>query len=211
MKSYIKEYCGDFNFNFVEHISSKLANILIDIDIYEAQKIIDGIIHHREKAIVTLTKDNLKYQCEFFEKHIYENCFFDIKLNGHSYLLFRKTLYGFTLIDTENLCEFYNYVPQAIKTSEESFIIVDAKQIGEFLVFDGCYWAYPYECFAYDFKSKLFVNISNYLGIASLDESMVKDNKLILNGRDSNGNDITKEITKDEILSIIFNNGCTEI
>ncbi len=211
MENYIKEYCGDFAFDFVEHISSKITDILIDIDIYEAQKTIDGIIHHREKAFVTLTKGSLNYQCELFEAHNYGNSFFEVMLNGHSYLLFRKTLYGFTLVDTETLCEFYNYVPQAINTGEESFIIVDVKQIEEFLAFDGCYWAYPYECFAYDFKSKLFVNVSNYLGIASLDESMVRDNKLILKGRDVDGNDIAKEITKEELATLISKNGNFEI
>ena len=153
----------------------------------------------------------MTYQCELFEEHNFENCFFEVLLNGHSYLLFRKTLYGFTLIDTESLCEFYNYIPQAIKTGEESFIITDVKQIGEIFVLDGCYWACPCECFAYDFKGKLFVNISNYLGIVSFDKSVVKDNRLILNGRDNNNNDVTKEITSEELESLISKNGKGEI
>lgn len=76
---------------------------------------------------------------------------------------------------------------------------------------EGCYWACPYECFAYDFKSKLFVNISNYLGIVSFDKSVVKDNRLILNGRDNNNNDVTKEITSEELESLISKNGKGEI
>ena len=211
MDNYIKKYCGDFEFDFVEHISSRIADISINIDAYEAQKTIDGIIHSREKAIVNLTKNNLKYQCELFEEHNFENTFFEVLLNGHSYLFFRKTLYGFTLIDTETLCEFYNYVPQAIKTGEESFIITDVKQIDDIFVLEGCYWACPYECFAYDFKSKLFVNASNYLGIISLDETAIKDNKLILYGIDNNNNDVTKEITSQELKSLISKNGKSEI
>ena len=211
MNNYIKEYCGDFDFAFAEHISLKFAKILIDIDVYEAQKTIDGIIHHREKALVNLTKNNLKYQCELFEEHNYENSFFEVMLNEHSYLLFRKTLYGFTLLDAETLCEFYNYVPQAIKTGEESFIITDVKQIGEIFVLDGCYWACPYQCFAYDFKSKLFANVSHYLGIVSLDDSTVKDNRLILNGRDNNNDGVTKEFTREELAKLISKNGLCEI
>ena len=211
MDNYIKKYCGDFDFAFAEHISLKFAKILIDIDVYEAQKTIDGIIHHREKALVNLTKNNLKYQCELFEEHDYENSFFEVMLNEHSYLLFRKTLYGFTLLDTETLCEFYHYVPQAIKTGEESFIITDVKQIGEIFVLGGCYWACPYQCFAYDFKSKLFVNVSHYLGIISLDDSTVKDNRLILNGRDNNNDGVTKEFTREELAKLISKNGLCEI
>ena len=211
MDNCIKKYCGDFEFDFVEHISSRIADISINIDAYEAQKNIDGIIHSREKALVNLTKNNLTYQCELFEEHNFENSFFEVMLNERSYLLFRKTLYGFTLIDTESLCEFYNYIPQAIKTGEESFIITDVKQIGEIFVLDGCYWACPYECFAYDFKSKLFVNASNYLGIISLDEIAIKDNKLILYGIDNNKNDVTKEITSQELKSLISKNGKSEI
>lgn len=56
MDNCIKKYCGDFEFDFVEHISSRIADISINIDAYEAQKTIDGIIHSREKAIVNLTK-----------------------------------------------------------------------------------------------------------------------------------------------------------
>ncbi|MBO5440163.1 MAG: hypothetical protein J6A53_05860 [Clostridia bacterium] len=211
MDNYIKEYCGNFEFDFVEHISSKIADISINIDAYEAQKNIDGIIHSREKALVNLTKNNLKYQCELFEEHNYENSFFKVMLNGHSYLFFRKTLYGFTLLDTETMCEFYNYVPQAIKTGEESFIITDVKQIGEIFVLDGCYWACPYQCFAYDFKSKLFVNVSHYLGIISLNDSTVKDNKLILNGRNSNNDGVTKEFMREELAKLISKNGLCEI
>ena len=211
MDNFKKEYCGDFEFTFVARASYKVADILIDIDVYEAQKNIDGIIHSREKAIVNLTKNNLKYQCELFEEHNFENAFFEVMLNERSYLLFRKTLYGFTLLDTETLCEFYNYVPQAIKTGEESFIITDVKQIDDIFVLEGCYWACPYECFAYDFKSKLFVNASNYLGIISLDETAIKDNKLILYGIDNNKNDVTKEITSQELKSLISKNGKGEI
>lgn len=210
MKNYIKDYCGDFQFNFIEHISKVISNISINIDVYEAQKTIDGIINHKEKALISLTKGNLKYNCELFDEHNYESCFFKIELSGRSYLLFRKTLYGFTLIDSEALLEFYDYTPKAIETNEESFIITDVKQIGDFLVFEGCYWGCPYECFAFDFNKKLFVNVSNYLGVSSLDKTEIKDNKLILTGT-SNNVSIAKEINQDEIATIIDKQGQAEI
>ena len=82
MDNFIKEYCGDFEFDFVEHISSKIADISINIDVYEAEKTIDGIIHSREKALVNLTKNDLKYQCELFEEHNFENSFFEGSQNA---------------------------------------------------------------------------------------------------------------------------------
>ena len=62
METYIKEYCGDFQFDFAEHISLEIADIFIDIDVYEAEKKIDGIMNHREKANVRFQKGSVKYE-----------------------------------------------------------------------------------------------------------------------------------------------------
>ena len=63
MDNYIKKYCGDFDFAFAEHISLKFAKILIDIDVYEAQKTIDGIFS--EKLYMALLCLILKHCVNF--------------------------------------------------------------------------------------------------------------------------------------------------
>ncbi len=206
METYIKEYCGDFQFDFIEHISLKIADISIDIDIYEAQKTIDGILNCREKANVIFRKDGAKYECELFEEHGYRNSFFEVRLKGRSCICFRKTLYGFTLLDTETLTEAYDYIPKAMLNGEESFIIADVKQLDDLLIFEGCYWAYPYECFVFDIDKKLFVNISKFLDIESTEEVKVLGNKLVLTDTDGKA----KEIVKEDIVNLIFQNGCAE-
>ena len=207
MEFYIKEYCGNFQFDYVEHISLEIADISIDIDVYEAEKIIDGIMHCRERANVIFRKNGAAYICELFEEHGYKNSFFEVNLKGCSYICFRKTLYGFTLLDTETLTETYNYIPKAMLNGEESFIIVDVKQLGDLLILEGCYWAYPYECFVFDIDKKLFVNISKFLNMESLEEASVNGNKLILTDTDG----VTKEISKEDIARLICENGCAEI
>ncbi len=207
METYIKEYCGDFQFDFVEHISLKIADISVDIDVYEAEKKIDGIMNHREKANVRFQKGSVKYECEFFEEHGYPNCFFEVHLRGRLYICFRKTLYGFTLLDAQTLTEVYEYVPKAMLKGEESFIITDVKQLDELLILEGCYWAYPYECFAFDMDEKRFFNVSEILNMDSLEEVKVNGNQLILTDIDEE----TKEITKEDIVNLICKNGCAEI
>ncbi len=215
IENYIEEYCDGFEFSQIEHFSQTVSGIDINIDIFEAWKEINGLEHHREKAFVTLTKGEKTYECMFYEEHSYEHSFFPVTLKGKSCLLFRKTLYGFTLLDTDTLTETYNYMPENIKNGEESFIITGVNQLGELLIFDGCYWAAPYECYVYDYEEKLFANVSTALGVDSLEEIRIKDGTLYLSGDvfsdDDESKSIQKTISVKELNRLISENGVKEI
>lgn len=215
MEKYIREYCEDFEFSQIEQLSQTISGIDIKIDIFEAWKEIDGLKHYREKALVTLTKGDKTYECNFYDEHSYGSSFFPVTINEKAYLLFRKTLYGFTLLDADTLTEAYNYIPENVKKGEESFIITGANQLGKLLIFDGCYWAAPYECYVYDYEKKLFANISTTFGIDSLEEIEVKDDTLYISGYafidDEESKTVEKIISAEELNIQISENGVKEI
>jgi len=215
MEEYIKGYCEDFEFSQTEQIFQTVSGIDINIDIFEAWKEINGLKHYREKAFVALTKGEKTYECVFYDEHNYKYLFFSVTIKEKSYLLFRKTLYGFTLLDTDTLTETYNYIPENIKNGEESFIITWLNQLGELLIFDGCYWAAPYECYVYDYEKKLFANVSTALGVDSLEEIEIKDDTLYLSGDvfsdDDESKRIQKTVSAKELDKLISENGVKEI
>lgn len=72
--------------------------------------------------------------------------------NGQDYLLFRKDLYGYALLNLETL-EEHNYFPSAVVEHDESFIVTDAHLFRDILILEGCFWACPYSCYLLDLKT----------------------------------------------------------
>ena len=203
---YILEYSENYVFNFSEHISKNIFDVEIEIDIFEY------ITQHsyREKAHVMLKKGNLTYECDFCDEHDYENDFYPIILNGQRFICFRKTLYGFTLINVDTLSVEYEYFPEPVTRGEESFIITEVRQLDNLLIFEGCYWACPYECFAFDYDQKLFLNISKKCDLYSLDKTELQGNNLVLCGTDENDLEQQIIISKQDIFIGITEYGKTD-
>ena len=193
---YILEYSENFVFNFSEHISKNIFDVEIEVDIFEYS----AQYSHREKAHVILKKGNLTYECDFCDEHNYENDFYPIILNGQYFICFRKTLYGFTLINVDTLSVEYEYFPESVTRGEESFIITEVKQLDNLLIFEGCYWACPHECFAFDYDQKLFLNISKKCDLYSLDKTELQGNNLVLCGTDENDLEQQIIVSKQDIF-----------
>lgn len=204
---YILEYAKDFVFVHSEHISKCVFDVEIDVDVLEH----NAQYNHREKAHVTLKKGNLTYECDFCDEHNYESDFYPVILNGQRFICFRKTLYGFTLINADTLCTAYEYFPKCVIEGGESFIITDVKQLDNLLIFEGCYWACPYECFVFDYETKLFLNASKIYDVVSLDKTIVQNDELIIYGTDEK--DFEKQITvsKQDIVLDINMHGKAEL
>lgn len=202
INKYIAEYSEDFKYEFSENLNYEICGIIAKVDVWEY----NSNYNHREKAHVLLEKGDLKYECDCFDRHRWDNMFYPLNMNGNEYLLFRKTLYGFTLLNTDTLTETYDYFPEIVLNGEESFIIVDAKMLGDVIIFDGCYWACPYVCVAYDPQTELFVNLSDEYGITH-DETIINGDILVWRGM--NGNHEKKEITvtADEIQRLLRRQG----
>lgn len=193
LSKYISEFVADFSFRFVEHVSKTIKGISIEIDVMEYT----DAYTNREKSHIVMKKDDLKYECDCTDVHDWQNSFYCITLRGKTYLCFRKTLYGFTFLNVDTLKEEYDYFPSQVLEGNESFIIVDAKSIGNIIIFDGCYWASPYFCFAYDHEKKLFLNLSDIYNINSECKFEISGGVLEMTGTNKN-NEITK-ITVNQI------------
>ena len=131
INQYIAEYSEDFKYEFSEDLNYEICGIIAKVDVWEY----NSNYNHREKAHVLLEKGDLKYECDCFDRHRWDNMFYPLNMNGNEYLLFRKTLYGFTLLNTDTLTETYDYFPEIVLNGEESFIIVDAKMLGDVIIF----------------------------------------------------------------------------
>ena len=197
INQYIAEYSEDFKYEFSEDLNYEICGIIAKVDVWEY----NSNAEYREKAYIRLEKGNLKYECECIDRHPWDDMFYPLNLNGKTYLCFRKTLYGFTFLDAETLVEEYDCFPEKVIDGDESFIIVDAKMLGDIIIFDGCYWAYPYSCVAYDHRSGFFVNLSLEYGIGNThSESEIKDGGLVLHGEDGEYN---KLLTYDDIRQLL--------
>lgn len=206
LDKYIADYIKGFTFTPSEHITQEISNIKADIATMEY---FDGL-NHREKAHVTLQKGELKYEYDSVDTHNWDNNFFNITINERLFLCFRKTLYGFTLLDTDTLLEEYEYFPSKVLNGEESFIITNAKAFGNLIIFDGCYWAGPSMFFAYDYSQKLFLNLSEEFGVYPEDEIIIKNETLILNGLNDDEELIEATVTQNEIYNLLEKKGALE-
>ena len=205
-EKYMLEYFDGFDFVFSDHLSKRIFDVEIEIDIFEY----NAQYSHREKAHVILKKGDLAYECDFCDAHSYEEDFSPIILNGQHFILFRKTLYGFTLISADTLSVEYEYFPESVTHGEESFIITDVKQLDTLFVFEGCYWACPYECFIFDYDKKMFLNVSKKYDLYSLDKTELQDNRLVLYGTDENDLEKQLVISKEDIIIGIAEHGKTD-
>ena len=206
IEKYILKYSDGYNFVFSNHVSKRIFDVEIEVDIFEYKT----QLHHREKAHVILKSGNLTYECDFCDAHNYENDFYPIILNGQRFICFRKTLYGFTLINADTLSIEYEYFPKAVTYGEESFIITDINQLDDLLIFDGCYWACPYECWAFDYKTKLFLNVSRMCNMVDFNIVVSQDNTLIVSGIDQTNSEKRITLSKQDIMIGISEHGKTD-
>ncbi len=202
---YISKCCEDFVLHHSEHIATCVFDVEINVDVFAYSDRSD----RREKAHVTFKKGCLTYECDLCDEHDYENGFYPIVLNGYRFICFRKTLYGFTLLNADTLAVEFEYFPENVLKGEESFIIVDVKQIGDILIFEGCYWACPYECFAFDYNKKLFLNVSKMCDVFSLDKTTVKDSELTIYGTNEDNSEKQIVVLKQDIMVAIDQRGQT--
>ena len=206
LEQYVQNYSENYPFRYIESMSLKILDVSIGLDIFEYE----NKYNHRERAHVSFKKSGFLYGCVFCDEHDYENSFFPVVLNGQRLICFRKTLYGFTLINADNLRVEFEYFPEYLVEGEESFIIVNVKQIENILIFEGCYWACPYQCFAFDYEKKLFLDVSKMCGIVSLDQTALQENTLILSGTDKKGCAKSVTVTKQDLIAGIDKNGKTD-
>jgi len=202
VEKYISSYATGYTFTQTDTYNYEILGVNVHVDVYE----FSDERNHREKAHVLLSKNGLTLEFDCIESNRYEDMFCPVMLNGKSFLCYRKTLYGFSLLDPDSF-EEYEYFPEKVMHGEESFIIASAVSFGEIIIFEGCYWAAPYTAFAYDHKNNKFLDLSEEYGFSSLDSVEISDSLLLINASDRNDESLRIRIEYKELCRRILEKG----
>lgn len=113
-----------------------------------------NIIMSESVSLSVFSDNKLLYTCECIED-LPSTMPFTYTHNGNDYMFFRKSLYGYTILNLDTL-EEYNYFPSNVSEIEhgEAYIIVTMSKLENYLAFNGCYWADLYECQLLDLNTK---------------------------------------------------------
>ncbi len=205
LEQYISDYLGDSIFTPDEVYELEIGGIRVRVESFEY----DGEPWCKEKARVTMKKGGLSYEFTTIDRHNWPKAFYPVTIDGTHYLCFRKTLYGFTLLNTETF-EDFDFFPEKVLGGEESYIIVDAVSFGNFIVFDGCYWGAPYVFYVYDHQNKRFLDLYETLGLYShgdVSGATVQENVLLLKCENQDFDPVTLTLTYEELTHLLNEKG----
>jgi len=210
LADYIAAYCEDFNFAADELITQEISGVKVTVQPYS----FDGgqSVGCREKAHITLSRGSAVYECDCIDEHHWERMFFPVTLGGQDYLLFRKTLCGFTLIHADTLEEAYDYFPEKVTHDEEAYIITGAVSFDDLIVFDGCFWACPYMHAVYDHSARRFLLLYREFVLEADDGAWkIEGSTITLPCRTADGEKTELTITSGELRKLIREKGHSEL
>lgn len=114
-------------------------------------------------ACENVLKDS-KGKCLYTWRNLNDSCdliYFFRHANGRRYLIFRRDLYGYSILELETMRELH-YIPQVSYPAEgekfyETFIWTDCHYSLEnnLLAVGGCYWAAPVSVIVLDFTNPM--------------------------------------------------------
>ncbi len=180
-------------------------------DVYENEEDEVASVSTESTEITVTRKDGLFRTYDTIDDVIKPQMF---SVRGAEYIFFRKTLYGYCIVDLRDFSE-YNYFPSAVLEDGEAFISTAVYGLHDLLIIEGCYWAVPYELCVLDTESKKSIRLKDcpeFRGPAGL---LLEDNGVRLY---ENGFGVTDGMTGIEyrvdyaaIKQRIAENGSTDL
>ncbi len=210
-EQYIKKYKAWLNSMLsdcreaVEYTEQILCGVNIEVESHDYMRA--DLSGHGQLSRVTFTKGEPSYTCQCCDD---PTGFFPLLLAGKWYICFRRSLYGFVLLNCETLSPEYEYFPKGVLRNQESFIVCSARQIENLLVFSGCYWACPDECFVFDYEAKRFLRLSKLYPGFALDREEVREKTLILHGEDQNGENQQISLSREDLFAALETHGAED-
>ena len=171
----------------------------------ETTELSDGY-QRRVCSHVRLTRGAAQYEYDCVGIDFCAQQLTPLHFGGRDYLCLRKCLYGFTLLDVETLFEAYDYFPANcdFAAGEESFICAIVMTFGDYLIFDGCFWACADGvCVAFDPELRRFVCVSD-----RVEECHVAGDRLVVSMVDDTPE---RSFTKSELASLFELAGRTDL
>ncbi|MBQ3592422.1 MAG: hypothetical protein II979_10805 [Clostridia bacterium] len=210
LDTYIAAYRGEYPFVPAQTIVQEICGVTCRMEVFRYEREgTNGIWEGREMAHVTLRKGTLTYACVCTEGHFGETFFHPVTLAGETYLCFRKTLYGYTLLHTETFAE-REYFPEKVLQGEESFILADAVAVDDLLFFYGCFWACPYDYVIHDPASGRFLDLWDLYRTAFEETITVQGDRILFPYRDGEEQK-TIALTIPEIRKLLAEKGTEDM
>ena len=184
---YRKEYLSSCEFEKTGEENITLNQLEATIESFECNYNISGFCGYKEKTITTIID-------LYHKKHIYE-CIdeffppYEFSYNGSEYLIFRKSLYGYTILDLNHFTEV-NYFPSDVINGKEAFIICEVKILKDLLILGGGFWACPYECYVLSLETFEIADISELFHIADIADNGINVLNEVLVLTEANSNKI---------------------
>lgn len=179
-----------------------VCGVQVDAEITE---FFDG--HQRRMCShVRLTRGAAQYEYDCVGIAFCEQQLTPLHFGGRDYLCLRKCLYGFTLLHIDTLCEAYDYFPADcdFTAGEESFICAIVIAFGDYLIFDGCFWAgSDGVCVAFDPARQRFACVSD-----GVEECHVAGDRLVVSMADGSPE---HSFTKSELASLFDITGSSDL
>ncbi len=99
-----------------------------------------------------------------------------LTLGDRRCILLRRALYGYTLLDIDDLTRpVLDYFPSAVLDGEEAFIFCNAYPLGDLIVLEGCYWASPWlDIFILDPATGRTLHLNAAAGIADVADQSIQ-------------------------------------
>lgn len=208
---YITKYCAGIDFVPGKIITYEISGVEITVQPYTYNNGYMGA----EKAHLTLRRNGMVYECDCIDRHSWNDMIFHVTLGGCDYLIFRKTLYGFTLIDAETLAEVYDYFPETVLNGGEAYIFTNAVPFDNLIIFDGCFWGSSYFYTVYDYVEKRCIYLYDEFQLDSDDIAPVIENGTVtLSCTDhSNGRNVKLKLnfTSAQLRKLIREKGHHEL
>lgn len=180
-QEYINSYINNNKFYLQETIETKIYDLTCITKVYDINKRNRSL----KTAELSIIRNNIEvYKTTIVDDHYWENYIYPITIDNKKYLFFRKTLYGFTILDINSFQE-ENYFPEEVYQDEEAYIITDVIQFKDILIFDGCFWGSQYFNIVYDLKTKKFLDVFQKFKIFS-ENIKILDDYIIINGIEIN-------------------------
>ena len=209
--AYTDEYIKKFNkicnlifsYDKTETNSIKLSNNYTLNCVEYTGKSIHGGIGDGAKCTLLDISNNPIY--EFDMTDLPSKIYFDIihHENGSDYFIFKRELYGYSVLDINSLKSFH-YIPDVhINDDGESFIWADIfyNRNTNILAVEGCFWACPYSIILLDFSNPMTI-YENQIPIEDILNDICVEQNIDLG--DLNTGDINfKSWNKDNSLTII--------
>lgn len=201
-RRYIEEYLSDLVFEKKKEENARYGGLDAKLEFFECSFDNGGCPCHAERTVMTIEDGRGDHVYECIDAFM-PPCEFEY--GGEEYVVFRRTLYGYTILNLTDFSE-RNYFPSDVAEGKEAFIMCEATRFCGMLLLFGCFWAGPYMCYALDLETLDVLNLSGALGMEDVADNGIRASGDTLVLTDGN-TDKTYSVGCNELKALVAASG----